>query len=78
MLLLPGTGRGAVAAGDPEGRDRDEGRTHVADLGEQAVQLGLVAHHTMKVVVPSSWWVMVKPSNQADQYWSRCPWTRSS
>ena len=32
----------------PEGCDRDEGRAEVADLGEQAVQLGLVAHGAAK------------------------------
>ena len=44
MLPLPGISGGVVAGGDSEGCDRDEGRAEVADLGEQAVQLGLVAH----------------------------------
>ena len=48
MLLLPGIGVGVVVGGRPEGCDRDEGGAEVADLGEQAVQLGLVAHDAAK------------------------------
>ena len=52
MLLFLGTGVVTVV----DGREGDEGDAEVADLGEQAVQLGLVGHGTAKcscaVVLP--------------------------